>query len=121
MSKAAELKRLYSKGKKRKILVLFSIFIAIIVSMMVSVSLGAASPGFIDAVQVIFSKLLPFLNINPGSKITQIIILNLRLPRIILAIIAGAGLEQQCREPCGTLLSPPTSWASLQPQGSGQR
>ena len=46
MSKAAELKRLYNKGKKRKILVLLSFFIAIIVSIVVSVSLGAASPGF---------------------------------------------------------------------------
>ena len=106
MSKAAELKQLYNKGKKRKILVLFSFFIAILVSMVVSISLGAASPGFIAAVQVIFSKLFPFLNINPGSQITQIIILNLRLPRVILAVIAGAGLAVAGAAMQGTLRNP---------------
>jgi iron complex transport system permease protein len=106
MSKAAELKQLYNRGKKRKILVLFSFFIAIILSMVVSVSLGAASPGFVAAAQVIFSKLFPFLNINPGSRITQIIILNLRLPRVILAIIAGAGLAVAGATMQGTLRNP---------------
>jgi len=106
MSRAVELKRLYNKGKKRKILVLLSFFVAIIVSIFVSVSLGAASPGFIDAMQVMLSKLFPFLNINPGSRITQIIILNLRLPRIFLAIIAGAGLATAGAAMQGTLRNP---------------
>lgn len=92
MSKAAELGRIYNRSKKRKALVLFSFAIAIIVGMVVSVSLGAASPGFVAAVQVICSKLFPFLGVNPGSQITQIIIWNLRLPRVILAVVAGAGL-----------------------------
>lgn len=106
MSKAAELKQQYEKGKKRKILVLISFSLAIIVSMVVSVSLGAASPGFIAAVQAISSKLFPFLNINPGSQITQIIILQLRLPRVILAVIAGAGLAVAGATMQGTLRNP---------------
>jgi iron complex transport system permease protein len=56
--------------------------------------------------QAIFSKLFPFLNINPGSQITQTIILNLRLPRIILAIIAGAGLAAAGATMQGTLRNP---------------
>jgi len=106
MSTAAELKRLYNKGKKRKTLVLLSLFIALLVSIVVSISLGAASPGFTEALQAIFSKLFPFLNINPGSQITQTIILNLRLPRIILAIIAGAGLAAAGATMQGTLRNP---------------
>ena len=90
MSTASELKRLYHKGKKRKILVILSIFIALLMAVLVSVSLGAGSPGFEEAARVILSKLFPFLNIEPGPKLTQTIILDLRLPRIVLAIIAGA-------------------------------
>ena len=106
MSTAAELKRLYHKGKKRKILVLLSIFTAPLVSVVVSVSLGAGSPRFNEAMQVIISKLFPFLNINPGPQLTQIIILNLRLPRIILAIIAGAGLAAAGATMQGVLRNP---------------
>ena len=106
MSTASELKRLYNKGKKRKILVLLSIFTALLLSVVVSVSLGAGSPRFNEAMQVIFSKLFPFLNINPGSQLTQIIILDLRLPRIILAMIAGAGLAAAGAAMQGTLRNP---------------
>ena len=91
MTTTAELKKLYSKGKKRKILAIFSVFIALIITAIVSISLGAASPGLLQAVHVILSK-LPFLHIDPGSNLDQVIIWNIRLPRIILAIVAGAGL-----------------------------
>jgi iron complex transport system permease protein len=106
MTTPAELKRLYNKGKKRKTLVLLSLFIALLGSIVVSISLGAASPGFSEALQVIVSKLLPFLNINSGSQITQIIVLNLRLPRILLAILAGAGLAAAGAAMQGTLRNP---------------
>jgi iron complex transport system permease protein len=92
MTTTAELKKLYSKGKKRKILVIVSIFFALIATAMVSISLGAASPGLPEAMQVIFSKTLPFLNLYPGSTLAQTIIWTIRLPRVVLAIIAGAGL-----------------------------
>ena len=62
MSTAAELKRLYNKGKKRKILVLLSLFIALLVSIVVSISLGAASPGFSEALSSYHS-----LSFSPSS------------------------------------------------------
>ena len=96
MTTTVELKKIYNKGKKRKILAIFSVFIALIITAIISISLGAASPSLIQAIPVIFSKLFPFLHINPGSKLAQIIIWNIRLPRLILAIIAGAGLAA-CR------------------------
>jgi iron complex transport system permease protein len=106
MSTASELKRLYHKGKKRKILVILSIFIALLIAILVSVSLGAGSPGFEEATRVILSKLFPFLNIDPGPKLTQTIILDLRLPRIVLAIIAGAGLAASGATMQGALRNP---------------
>jgi len=106
MSTASELKRLYHKGKKRKIVVILSILMALLVAVLVSVSLGAGSPGLEAAARVIFAKLFPFLNIDPGPKLTQSIILDLRLPRIVLAIIAGAGLAASGATMQGALRNP---------------
>jgi len=106
MSTATELKQLYHKGKKRKILAIISIFLALLLAVVVSVSLGAGSPGFAEATQVILSKLFPFLNINPGSSLTQTIILDFRLPRIVLALIAGAGLAASGATMQGVLRNP---------------
>jgi len=106
MSTAAELKKLYSKGKSRKVLVIFSIFIALFIIVLISVSLGAGSPRFNEAINVILNKIFPSLDFNPGSKITQIIILELRLPRIALAIIAGAGLAASGAVMQGVLRNP---------------
>jgi iron complex transport system permease protein len=106
MSTASELKRLYQKGKKRKILALLSLSAALLLAVVISVSLGAGSPRIEEATRVIFSKIFPFLNIDPGSKLTQTIILDLRLPRIVLAIIAGAGLAASGATMQGTLRNP---------------
>ena len=106
MSTAAELKQLYQKGKKRKILAILSIFLALLLAVVVSISLGAGSPGFAEASRVILSKLFPFLNIDPGPSLTQSIILNFRLPPIILAIIAGAGLAASGATMQGVLRNP---------------
>jgi iron complex transport system permease protein len=106
MTTAAELKSLYNKGKKRKILALLSIFTALLLAAVASVSLGAGSPRFTEAMSVIFSRLFPFLNINSGTPLTQIIVLNLRLPRIILAMVAGAGLAAAGATMQGALRNP---------------
>ncbi|MCW4046882.1 MAG: iron ABC transporter permease [Candidatus Bathyarchaeota archaeon] len=92
MTTKSELKKLYNKGKKRKFLAIFSVFIALIITVLVSVSLGAASPGLAEAIRVIASRVLPFLHLDPGSSFDQTIIWTIRLPRIVLGIIAGAGL-----------------------------
>jgi iron complex transport system permease protein len=96
----------YIESKGKKLFGIFCISLVLLVTAVISVSLGAASPGFVEAVQVIFSKILPFLGIDPGSKITQFIILELRLPRILLAIIAGAGLAASGATMQGVLRNP---------------
>jgi iron complex transport system permease protein len=106
MTTAAELKSLHKKSKKRKILALFSMFIALLLAAVVSVSLGAGSPRLTEAMSVIFSKLLPFLNFDSGTSLIQIIVLNLRLPRIILAMVAGAGLATAGATMQGALRNP---------------
>ncbi len=101
-----EVKKQYSKGKKRKILVIFSIFLALIAVACVSISLGAASPSIQAALRVIAAKTFPFLHLDPGSTLEQTIIWTIRLPRIVLAIIAGAGLAAAGATMQGILRNP---------------
>ena len=106
MTTAAELESLYSKGKSRKVLAIFVILIALFVTAVIAVSLGAGSPGFNEAFNVIMHNIFPSLNFDPESTITQIIILDLRLPRIALAIIAGVGLASSGAVMQGVLRNP---------------
>ena len=106
MSTTSGVERLYTKGRARKILVILSALIALLTIVVVSVSLGSASPGFMEATQVILSRIFPFAGIDPGSKITQTIIFDLRLPRIVMAIIAGAGLAASGAAMQGVLRNP---------------
>jgi iron complex transport system permease protein len=106
MSAVAELKQRYTKGKKKKILVILSLFLALILTALISISLGAASPSIQEALQVIFSRSLPFLHLNPGTNLAQTIIWDIRLPRLLLAIIAGAGLAAAGSTMQGILRNP---------------
>ncbi|MCW3995996.1 MAG: iron ABC transporter permease [Candidatus Bathyarchaeota archaeon] len=92
MTTKAELTKLYNRGKKRKLLAISFVFLAVIITIIVSVSYGAGSPRLPEAFQVILSRTFPFLNLDPGSALAQTIIWDIRLPRIVLALIAGAGL-----------------------------
>jgi len=106
MSTTSGVERLYTKGRARKILLILSALIALLTTVVVSVSLGSASLGFMEATQVILSRIFPFAGIDPGSKIAQTIIFDLRLPRIVLAIIAGAGLAASGATMQGVLRNP---------------
>jgi iron complex transport system permease protein len=106
MSTADELEKLYSKGKSRKVLFIFLICLALLILAIVAVSLGAGSPGFNEAMNVILGKIFPSLGFDLGKSITQTIILDLRLPRIVLAIVAGAGLAASGAVMQGVLRNP---------------
>jgi iron complex transport system permease protein len=106
MSSAAELESLYSQGKSRKVLAILSIFVALVVVSVIAVSLGAGSPGFNEAFNVIMHNIFPSLDFKLETTITQIIIMDLRLPRIALAIIAGAGLSASGAVMQGVLRNP---------------
>ncbi len=113
MSTKAEVKKIYTEGKKRKILAISTLFIILIISMIVSLSVGAGAPNLIDALNVISSRVFPFLNINPGSELTQSIILDTRLPRLLLAVIAGVGLAASGASMQGVLRNPLVSSYTL--------
>jgi len=73
--------------KKRKLfLTLLTLILFILI--ITSISLGSASISLTDALKVIFSPLFPgSSNLNP---LMENIIWNLRLPRVIMAVLTGA-------------------------------
>lgn len=82
--------------KKYKKLVLkrsiFLIFCAVLLFVVagVSLALGSASMSFLDAYAAVFAKFFPnWFNV---SELANNVVWNLRLPRMLLAVLAGAAL-----------------------------
>lgn len=114
MKSLNDLVEVYKRGRRRKMLVLLSLFLAIIVVMMISISLGAGSPRFIEAVKVIALKIFPaFFNSNPVDATVQTIIWDIRLPRVLLGAVAGAGLAASGATMQGVLRNPLVSSYTL--------
>lgn len=78
---------------KNKIITLISLLIIVIV---MSATLGASDITFIECVKIILSK-IPLINMfideEPIKYTHKIIVLNIRMPRIILASFVGCGLS----------------------------
>lgn len=81
---------LYNKFTIRKVIFLVVSGILLIFFAIWSTSLGVVSLNLQDVFNTILTKLFPFIKFKT-TRLSQIIVWNLRLPRILLAIIAGAG------------------------------
>ncbi len=106
MSTISEIKKIYKDGKRRKIIALSIFIITMIVAVIISVCLGASTLKYTDVLNVIFAKLFPFLNIDSGAHYIQMIVLDARLPRVILGALAGAGLAVSGAAMQGILRNP---------------
>jgi iron complex transport system permease protein len=101
-----EIKKQYKKGRKRQVSYMLALVAGIIGVFIIAIGVGAGSPRLYEALHVITARTFPFLNMDPGSKLVQIMIIDLRLPRILLAIIAGAGLSASGATMQGVLRNP---------------
>lgn len=75
---------------------ILGLVILVIVTPIAAASFGAANIGFLDVLHVFITKLpQSFDTLNPTTVngITERIVMELRLPRILLAFVAGAGLS----------------------------
>jgi iron complex transport system permease protein len=106
LSTLSELKNIYKEGKRRKILALTIIVIAIVAASIISVCLGASTLSYTQVINVVAAKLFPFLNIDAGGPFVQLIVMDARLPRVLLALVAGAGLAISGATMQGVLRNP---------------
>lgn len=85
-----EQKRKYRKTLLKRSLFLVATAILLFVVAGFSLSLGSAPISFLEAYSAIFAKFLP--NYFGVSPLAMIVVWELRLPRMLLAVIAGAAL-----------------------------
>ncbi|HIE31093.1 MAG TPA: iron ABC transporter permease [Methanosarcinales archaeon] len=75
---------------RRKVLFIFSLLFIIIIMAVVSISLGAANITIWDVCSAILNKFFPD-HFNP-SEFAEFVVWQMRIPRILMAILAGIGL-----------------------------
>ncbi len=99
----------YLQASWRKVAISLLLLAVLIVVAVLAISLGAASLGAFESFSAVLSWLLPM---EEPSRLAQMVVLQLRLPRIIMAVmtglslgIAGAAMQGVLRNP---LVSPYT-------------
>ncbi len=108
-----ELEESYIRSSWKKTLIVLALLAAVAVLAVAAITMGAASSfGTMEALGTILSKFLP---VEEPSSFVQLIVLQLRLPRILMAIITGISLGVAGAVMQGfseIRLSRPTLWAS---------
>ena len=92
-------KRSENHGFSRYICLLLLLIIFLAFSLFLAVSLGSVTIDIQDTYQIIFSKLGFSLGTGKLSPSTIAIVWNMRVPRVLLGILAGAGLSV-----CGSVM-----------------
>ena len=80
----------YKKRIRKNIVVILFLFIALIVLSIISISIGASSVNLETVIDVLLNK---FFNIGEVSDLSKVIVLDIRLPRVIVAIFSGIALS----------------------------
>ncbi|MDD5659638.1 MAG: iron ABC transporter permease, partial [Actinomycetota bacterium] len=86
-----EIKSSYRRIIFGKLIFAVSGCLILIILIFLSAYLGAASLSFRNICQALFKKIMPFINLK-ADKFAMTVLWNLRLPRIIMAVLAGFGL-----------------------------
>ncbi|MCL0103224.1 iron ABC transporter permease [Dehalococcoidia bacterium] len=86
-----EAKQVYASLTARKVLFILVGLTGCVSLVLVAVSLGAAELGVGTVASAIASRIFPFLDLEIATQI-DVIVWDIRLPRIVMGIIAGAGL-----------------------------
>lgn len=90
-SETVEAQEVYSKLTARKVLFILVGLGGLVALALVATSLGSADLGVSSVASAIAARIFPFLNLEVSTKVS-VIVWDIRLPRIILGIVAGAGL-----------------------------
>lgn len=82
------------------------IFLAVLAFGVIAVGIGAASLGLTDIAQVFISRVLSTSPPTTHLKFADVVVFQLRLPRIVLAIVAGMGFAVSGATMQGVLRNP---------------
>ena len=82
----------YAKSIHRKVTILLLMVLALFLSMAAALSLGAVDVPILDTIKIMFNSISGGLFGDPSEDYYTRIILNLRMPRILLCTLAGFSL-----------------------------
>lgn len=88
----AKVGELYTQDVKRKIFFLGGLFLLLVAVTLVATATGAAGISVSDAGVVILRKVIPGIHLLPESDIAETVVMDIRLPRILLAVLSGISL-----------------------------
>jgi len=89
ITKAIGVEETYARSTRKKIFFVLGLLVATIIFATAATSIGASSLGIGESLRAVLSK---FFSIQGVSHFAQVVVLQLRLPRILMAIIAGVSL-----------------------------
>lgn len=77
---------------RSRVYAVIGLSIAVLIVVVIATTIGSVNVPFLSTIKILLSK-LPFIDFTPNwSDTTELIILNIRLPRIFLAGLVGAAL-----------------------------
>ena len=80
----------YSEG--RKILILSALLILLLITVGVAITFGAYNISIADVYRIVLVHLSPFADVTGVTKLHNTIVWELRIPRVLLAVIVGTAL-----------------------------
>lgn len=86
------LQQLYGRYKSRKVVLLIGLTLGLVGIGLFATATGAAGISVADVCRVIIKRLAPGLGVVPHSDIAETVVMELRLPRILLATLTGMSL-----------------------------
>jgi iron complex transport system permease protein len=86
-----EIQEIYSRNAARKVFLLSALVLFLVAVALLATVVGAASISIGDVFRVIASRVAPFYQ-GSASTLAETVVLQLRLPRILLALITGISL-----------------------------
>jgi len=89
--RASEAKELYSKFTTRKIVFILAGLGSLAAFTLFTVTIGSAGLSLSDVAHALFARIFPFSNIE-STHLADVVVWKLRLPRIVMAVVGGAGL-----------------------------
>lgn len=105
--------QVYNKFTKRKHVVIGTLVILLFILIIASTSMGTASIGFKGTFYVIASKIFSCNLFNNVSDLNDTVIMQIRLPRVLTAVIIGASLAGTGAVMQGVLRNPLVSEYTL--------
>jgi iron complex transport system permease protein len=89
--KTTEIAEIYSRFTARKMIFITASLAGLGGLVLLATSMGASNLSVNDIFNTIIAKTLPFIGVESNLH-DEIIIWNIRLPRVVMAVVAGAGL-----------------------------